>query len=82
MISVAIWVAILMLYYFITAKIIKQDTKSDRYIIQAVIIYTVLYLASSSFVIYYIVKYKKTRDYIFLGFQLASLGGFSGKKRR
>jgi hypothetical protein len=81
MISVAIWIVILMLYYLITAKIIKQDTKSDRYIIQTLIIYTVLYLASTSFVIYYVVKYQNKRDYLFLAFQLGSLGGFSRNKR-
>ena len=32
-ISVAIWVALVLLYYVVTAKILKQDAKSDRFFI-------------------------------------------------
>ncbi len=58
-ISVAIWIAFVLLYYVVTAKILKQDVKSDRYYLQSTIIYLVLYFSSTAFVIYYIVKFRK-----------------------
>jgi hypothetical protein len=79
-ISVAIWTLILLLYYVITVKLFKQDSNPDRLTVQTVIIYFVVYLASTSFVIYYIVKQQNTRDYLFLAFQLGALGGISRKK--
>ena len=79
-ISVAIWTLILLLYYVITVKLFKQDINPDRFTVQTVIIYFVVYLASTSFVIYYIVKQQNTRDYLFLAFQLGALGGISRKK--
>ena len=79
-ISVAIWTLILLLYYVITVKLFKQDSNPDRLTVQTVIIYIVVYLASTSFVIYYIVKQQNTRDYLFLAFQLGALGGISRKK--
>ena len=68
-ISVAIWGAILLLYYLITLKLIKQDRRSNRYIIQTLIIYLIAYLPSTSFVMYYTVTYGYGRDKLFLLFQ-------------
>ena len=69
-ISVAIWAAILLLYFLITLKLIKQDRSSNRYIRQTQIIYLIAYLPSVSFVIYYIVTYRNLREILMLGFQL------------
>ena len=73
-ISVAMWVSIFLLYYLITVKLIKQDKRSNRYIIQTVIIYLIAYLPSTSFVMYYIVTYGYFRDKIFLFYQVFLFG--------
>ena len=79
-ISVTILALILLLYYVITVKLLKQDSNPDRFTVQTVIIYFIVYLASTSFVIYYIVKQQNTRDYLFLAFQLGAAAAISRKR--
>ena len=65
-ITIAIWGSLIGLYFLITLKLIKQNSSSDFYAIQTFGIYLVLYIASTIFVILYLIMRLKTRDLFIL----------------
>ena len=78
-IAVAIWLTIIVLYYLISVKLFKEETSSKFFVYRTLSLYIVLYLVSTAFVIYYLVKYQKRRDIFITLMQLGILGGMNKK---